>query len=179
MPENFQVASRRSSHSTTLRDVAAVFFRHKKFLSIAFCLAFAAGVIYTVIFPSYKAEIKVLVRRGRIDPAITPTQTPPPAFEHDEISEEEMNSEAELLRDEDILRPVVIQTGLASRSWVSRLQGANEEARIQKAVRRLAGKLDVQPVRKSRLIRISYRSSDPQVAAAVLRSLSDSYVGRH
>ncbi len=104
MPDDFQiVSSRRRSHSPTLRDVAAVFFRHKRLLSISFCLVFAAGLMYTVLFPTYKAEMKVVVRRGRIDPVITPTQTPSPVFEHDEISEEEMNSEVELLRDEDIL----------------------------------------------------------------------------
>ena len=180
MPDDFQIVSPHSrSHSPTLRDVAAVFFRHKRLLSISFCLVFAAGLMYTVLFPTYKAQMKVVVRRGRIDPAVTPTQTPSPVFEHDEISEEEMNSEVELLRDEDILRTVAKQNGMEQASWLSKLQSQNQEVRIEKSVQRLAAKLQVQPVRKSRLITISYRSSDPRQSAAVLRSLADAYLGRH
>jgi uncharacterized protein involved in exopolysaccharide biosynthesis len=75
---------------------------------------------------------------------------------------------------------VVIDTGLASKiSWISRLRGEDREMRVEKAVRRLAGRLEVQPVRKSRLITISYRSSDPRLSAAVLRSLADAYLAKH
>src|SRR5260221_872049 len=102
--------------------------------------------------------MKVIVRRGQIDPAFTPTKTASPSFEHDEISEEELNSEVELLGDEDILRQVVIDTGLANKiSWISRLGRDDYDTRVARAVRRLAGKLEVQPVRKSRLITIFYR----------------------
>ena len=181
MADKIQVLARRNlDRSPSPRDVAAVFFRHKRLLLVSFLLVLAAGVLYAVLAPSYKAEMKVLVRRGRIDPAVTPTQTASPAFEHDEVTEEELNSEVELLGDEDILRKVVLETGLADRvSWISRLRGEDREARIQKAVQRLAGKLEVQPVRKSRLITVAYRSSDPQLAAAVLRSLADAYLEKH
>jgi uncharacterized protein involved in exopolysaccharide biosynthesis len=181
MSEKLQVLARGSlERSPSLRDVAAVFFRHQKLLVVSFFLVLVAGVTYVVLSPSYKAEMKVMVRRGRIDPAVTPTQTPSPAFEHDEISEEELNSEVELLGDDDILRQVVVDTGLTEKiSWVSRLRRENRDMRVEIAVRRLAGKLEVQPVRKSRLITISYRSADPQLSAAVLRSLADAYLAKH
>ncbi len=181
MPDKIQVLTRRNlDRSPSPRDIAAVFFRHPRLLLISFLLMLVAGVLYAVLAPSYKSEMKVLVRRGRIDPAVTPTETASPAFEHDEITEEELNSEVELLGDEDILRKVVLETGLADRvSWISRLRGDDREARVQRAVQRLAGKLEVQPVRKSRLITVSYRSPDPQLAAAVLRSLADTYLEKH
>ncbi len=173
------VASRGPLHSPTLRDVAAVFFRQKRLLAISFAVIAATGILYSVLFPSYKAEMKVLLRRGRIDPAVSPTPTPSPAFEHDEITEEELNSEVELLHDEDILRQVVLDTGLARKTWVSALTLQNPEARTEKAVRRLADKLDVQPVRKSRLFTVSYSSSDAARSAAVLRSLARAYLAKH
>jgi uncharacterized protein involved in exopolysaccharide biosynthesis len=43
----------------------------------------------------------------------------------------------------------------------------------------LAEKLEVRPVRKSRLITVAYRSSDPQLSVAVLRSLADAYLAKH
>src|SRR6266849_9633073 len=148
MSDKLQVLGRHNlDRSPSPRDVAAVFFRHPKLLSVSFLLVLAAGVVYAVLAPSYKAEMKVLVRRGRIDPTVTPTQTASPVFEHDEITEEELNSEVELLGDEDILRRVVIATGLADNiSWISRLRREDHETRIQKAVQRLAGRLEVQPV---------------------------------
>jgi uncharacterized protein involved in exopolysaccharide biosynthesis len=108
-----------------------------------------------------------------------PTPSPSPAFEHDEIAEEELNSEVELLHDEDILRQVVVETGLARATWSSALTGQSPDERIEKAVRRLARKLEVQPVRKSRLITVSYSSSNPERSAAVLRSLARTYLTKH
>src|SRR5271165_4136173 len=180
MPEKLQVLARRNAErSPSPRDLAAILFRHQRLLLASFLAVLTAGVVYAALTPTYKAEMKVLVRRGRIDPAVTPTETVSPAFEHDEISEEELNSEVELLGDEDILRTVAIETGLAEKvSWLSRLRGEDRETRIQKAVQRLARKLEVQPVRKSRLITVAYRSSDPRLSAGVLRSLADAYLER-
>jgi uncharacterized protein involved in exopolysaccharide biosynthesis len=180
MPEGLQIVHINGAPgSPTLRDIAAVFFRHRRLLLTSFSLVLAGGVFYFALFPSYKSEMKVLVRRGRIDPAITPTPSPSPAFEHDEITEEELNSEVELLRDDDILRQVVIETGLAKANWLSKLLSPSDDERTEKAVRRLAKKLDVQPVRKSRLISVSYSSSRPQRSAVVLRSLARAYLARH
>ena len=55
--------------------------------------------------------MKVLVRRGRVDPLVTPAPTPSPMFQRDEITEEELNSQVELLRDDEILRTVVQAAG--------------------------------------------------------------------
>lgn len=169
----------RPVHSPTLRDVAAVFFRHKRLLITCFTVFAVTGILYSTLFPSYESQMKVLIRRGRIDPVITPTPSPSPAFEHDEITEEELNSEVELLTDEDILRQVVLATDLAKPTWKSRLLGETSEQRTQKAVQRLAKQLDIKPIRKSRLIAISYRSSDSARSAAVLQALSRTYLTKH
>jgi uncharacterized protein involved in exopolysaccharide biosynthesis len=180
MSQDLQVvASRSSLNSLTLRDVAAVFFRQKRLLAISFAVIATAGVLYSALFPSYKAEMKVLLRRGRIDPAVSPAPTQSPAFQRDDIAEEELNSEVELLRDEDLLRQVVLDTGLARKTWFSALTLQNPEEWTEKAVRRLADKLQVQPVRKSRLITVSYNSSDATQSAAVLRSLARAYLAKH
>ena len=179
MNDELQLVSRRVLPRTpTLRDVAAVYFRHQRLLIISFLVVLAGGILYRLAVPSYKAEMKVLVRRGRVDPAVTATETVSSAFEHAEVSEEEMNSEVELLRDEDILRQVVVENRLAGESWLSRLRTPGEEARIEKAVQRLAKNIAIQPVRKSRLITISYQSSSPRQSAAVLNSLAGAYLAK-
>lgn len=179
MREVFQSAYSRSDRGPTLREIAAVFFRHVRLLKISFLVVLAAGMTYAVICPTYEAQMRVLVRRGRIDPAVTPTQTVAPLLQQDTVSEEELNSQAELLRDDDILRQVVQKTGLADHgSLLSAVLLENDEERTAHAVKRLAARLEVVPVRKSQIIAVSYRSSGPRMSAAVLRALADAYLAK-
>src|SRR3954470_122095 len=101
MNKRLQVGQIEGESNPSLRDLAAVFFRHKWLLKVSFLLVFAAGMVYSIISPSYEAKMKVLVQRGRIDPAVTPTQSVTPLMQQ-EISEEELNSQAELLHDDDL-----------------------------------------------------------------------------
>lgn len=146
MTEELQTQHRLSgARAVTLRDIASVFFRHKKIFVYSFTLVLSVGLLYRILCPSYQAEMKILVGHGRIDPAVTPTQTPPPLLDRTEVSEEELNSEVELLKDEDILRNVALTSGLANqRSWVSWLLREDREQQISHAVKRLAAKINVQ-----------------------------------
>ena len=179
MRETRQFVSAPYDSPPTARDLAAVFFRHTWLVKVSFLLVFAAGMVYAIVSPSYEARMKVLVRRGRIDPAVTPTQSVAPLVQQDVVSEEELNSQAELLRDDDILRNVVRETGLAEQGgWVSFLTGQDQEQRVAHAVKRLAAKLDVAPVRKSQIITVSYSSSDGRMSASVLRALAQAYMAK-
>jgi uncharacterized protein involved in exopolysaccharide biosynthesis len=164
----------------TLRDILAVLFRQRRVVIFSFVTIFAGTILYGWLAPSYQAEMKVIVRKGRVDPIMTPVPTPSPEFIRGEVSEEEINSEVTLLRDESVLRSVVIRSGLANHQTVTGLFSRDDEgARIERAVRRLASHLEVEPGRKTNLIRVSYRSSDPGRSADVLRMLGDAYLERH
>jgi len=106
--------------------------------------------------------------------------TPSPEFMHGEVSEEEINSEVALLRDEYVLRSVVAKSGLADQKGFAGLFSQDSDGvRTERAIRRLASHLEVEPVRKTNLIRITYRSTNPAQAANVLRALGDAYLERH
>src|SRR5579864_5465961 len=64
-------------NSPTLRDVLAVFFRQQRKFLVAFAAIFAGIVGYGLFATSYEAHMKVLLRRGRIDPIVTAEQAPP------------------------------------------------------------------------------------------------------
>jgi succinoglycan biosynthesis transport protein ExoP len=181
MPEELRLIPRSARvPSPTLRDLMAVVFRQRRLALISFGLVFFAVVLYGLIAPPYKAEMKVLVRRGRVDPVVT--STPSQAeFEREGVTEEELNSEVELLHDGEILRTVVLHSGLISegRSWFWSLFGDNEERQLARAVRRINKRLTVEPVRKATLITVSYKSSSPGQAANVLHSLASAYLDRH
>jgi uncharacterized protein involved in exopolysaccharide biosynthesis len=163
--------------SPTMRDLLAVVFRQRRLAWISFMATFLAVLGYGVLAPSYQAHMNVLVRRGRVDPLVTPAPTPSPMFQRDEVTEEELNSQVELLRDDEILRTVVQASGLTV-PWYERYLGGSEEVRLARSVRRMARRLTVVPVRKTNIIQVEYSSSDPAQAAAVLHSLAHAYLER-
>lgn len=163
----------------TARELAAVLFRHRRYVIGTFLVVFLLIIFYGICRPSYRAEMKLLVGKGRADPPVVPQAT---SFDYSryEVTEEEINSEVQLLQDIDVLRPVVAKTGLDRRERVLWARTADKgEARIMRAVRRLAGRLKVTPIRKTHLITVAYESGDPETAARVLRELSAVYVQKH
>jgi uncharacterized protein involved in exopolysaccharide biosynthesis len=164
--------------SPTMRDLLAVLFRQRRLALFSFMATFLAVLGYGLLAPSYQAHMNVLVRRGRVDPLVTPAPTPSPMFQRDEITDEELNSQVELLRDDEILRTVVQATAPAGSPWYERYLGGSEEVRLARSVRRMARRLTVVPIRKTNIIQVDYSSSDPAQAAAVLHSLAHAYLER-
>src|SRR5271156_5084345 len=156
----------------TRRELAMVLFRQRRvFLGVG-GLVFLFAVVYAFAGASYRAQVRVLVRRGRADPPVTAQPNAPPDFSRVEVTEEELNSEVELLKDDDVLRRVVETNGLAAHDWLRWLRPhEGQAARVERAARKLASRLDVAPLKKTNLIAISYNASDPQSAARVLQSL--------
>jgi polysaccharide biosynthesis transport protein len=163
-----------------MRDLLAVVFRQRRLAVIAFVLSLAAVIAYRLIAPGYESEMKILLRRGRVDPVVAPTPSQAELIRQG-VTEEEVNSEAELLHDNEILRTVVQRTGLAREgsSWFWNLVGDDPGKSLARAVRRLDRRLTVEPIRKTALINVSYQSSDPEQTAKVLRSLAGAYLERH
>lgn len=164
----------------TLRDVLAVIFRQQRMFWFVFPSVFLVVSGYGLLAPSYQSHMKILLRRGRVDALITPGPSPTTDLARPEISEEELNSEAELLRDDGLLRRVAEVNGLAGKGSVDFLRGKQtEEMRLARAARRLAGRIKIDPLRKTNLIAVSYNASDPAEAARVLETLASLYVEKH
>jgi uncharacterized protein involved in exopolysaccharide biosynthesis len=181
MPEELRLVPKPiRTPSPTLRDLLAVVFRQRRLALIAFVVVLAAIIAYRLIAPGYESEMKVLLRRGRVDPVVAPTPSQAELIRQG-VTEEEVNSEAELLHDNEILRTVVQRTGLAAEgsSWFWSLVGDDAGKSLARAVRRMDRRLTVEPIRKSALITVSYESSDPEQTARVLQSLADAYLERH
>jgi uncharacterized protein involved in exopolysaccharide biosynthesis len=131
------------------------------------------------MFPAYKAEMTLLLLKGRVDPAITALPDAAPWPDRQEITEEELNSQVELLRDQALLRSAADKSGLAHRSsWIDRLLSRTRDQRIEDAAAHLKRQINIQPARKSHLISVSYQASNPQLSASVLQSLAEAYLAR-
>jgi uncharacterized protein involved in exopolysaccharide biosynthesis len=157
-----------------------VMFRRRRVFAWVSGLVLAAAILYALAGAKYEANMKVLVRRGRADAPVSAGENAPLDLTRMAITEEELNSEVELLRDDEVLRNVVRQTGVGIGGWWNFLHhGEGPAERMERAARRLAHKLNVEPIKKTNLIAISYAAGDPQAAAKVLQSLADVYLEKH
>jgi uncharacterized protein involved in exopolysaccharide biosynthesis len=179
--QNSMSTDRHGSFSSfSSRDLIAIGFRQKGTILNTFCAILLGAIVAAVIQPpDYKASTMFLIERARMDPVVSPGQDA--AQVRAEVTEEELNSEVELLQSEDVLRQVVLAAGLNhKRSWL-RFLGVKEtdEERIEKAAIRLQKELKIEPVRKSNLIAVSYNSSDAHLAAKVLQALDEAYLQKN
>ena len=167
------------SSSFTVRDLLAIVFRHKRTVVICFA-GVLLGTVFAVLANPYRASTKFLVSHERMDPVISPQQTNPDAKAPD-VSEEDINSEIEILKSGDVARRVVLAVGLDKKKSLSEyiLGAATPEERTAKAVARLESDLKIEPVNKSHVITVTYTASDPKLAANVLKALGDAYMQQH
>ena len=98
----------------------------------------------------------------------------------EEISEEELNSEVELLDGQELLRKVVLANGLEnSKQFSTDASVPSTDPDVERATEKLRSKLTVEPVRKTNIISVTYESTDPDMAAQVLKSLASFYLDKH
>jgi uncharacterized protein involved in exopolysaccharide biosynthesis len=168
----------------TLRDVAAPLFRRQRLVILSFAGIFLGGLLAALFLPKqYSANMEILVKRERVDPVVTTEATPQGTLPAPAVTEDEINSEVEILRSHDLLEKVVAATGLqgAARHTFLKFAISQDDPAIEmsRAVERLGGKLQIEALTKTDLIQIGYQSPDPQLSHRVLEKLGDLYMEKH
>ena len=167
-----------NSHATpspTLRELAATLFGRAKLMAVCFAVILLGGLVYAWGTPRYESHFRVLLRRERSDPMVSPRPASGVDFTRPEISEEELNSEVELLRDQDLLK----QVAEAAAFVPAGISESQRPAEVERAVRKVAQRLSVEALKKSDIIQVSYRDTDRERAARILAALSTLYVRKH
>src|SRR5271163_202072 len=118
----------------TMRDVVMPVFRQRRLVALTFLGIFVGAMLGAVLLPrKYEAEMKILVNRERVDAVVTPDPDNVngpgivPA-----VSEEDLNSEVELIKSRDLLERVVLTCGLAvetKSSWEQLIERAENSVR--------------------------------------------------
>ena len=166
----------------SLRDGASALFRRKALVLFTFLAVVLGTAVVTYLLPDkYESRMKILVKNQRVDVAITPQATGgAPVTVESEVSENEINSEIELLTSRDLLSQVAKETGLgqagSSHFWKKHIP---EAERLEKAATDLSKDLTITPVKKANVISISYSANSPELAAAVLKKLGELYLEKH
>jgi len=161
----------------TLRDIFAVLFRQRLAFTISFAVVVIAVAVSGVWIPKYEARMKILVQRQHSDSTVTATADSPEQASNDQVSEEDLNSEVELLRSNDLMQKVVLTTGAGGTS-ASPTDGEPDE-KTATAARRLSKDLKIEPIHKTNVISVSYQAGDPQTAERVLKALAAAYTEKH
>jgi uncharacterized protein involved in exopolysaccharide biosynthesis len=167
----------------TARDVLTPLFRHKRVMITSFLLIALASIFFALGFSnSYEAHMEILVNRDRVDPVVTTETSSPVMIPASAVTEEEINSEAELLRSRDVLEQVALENGLAEKekhSWRRFFVKQNDAEYLSRAVGHLGKALKIETPTKTNLISVSYASTNPQTAYGVLNALATAYVEKH
>jgi uncharacterized protein involved in exopolysaccharide biosynthesis len=146
------IGNPKAGFSPTPRDLAATIFRRPRLVTASFGLVLVATMLFVFLSPRYESHFKVLLRRGRFDPVVSAQPASAMDFTRPDITEEELNSEVELLRDEDLLKQVARVAELIP----AETRDGDRPAEIENAVRKLARGLEVESLKKSNLIQVRY-----------------------
>jgi uncharacterized protein involved in exopolysaccharide biosynthesis len=185
---DFAPPSAKTISRVSLRDLLAIGFRRKRIAALCFFGVLLGAFLFAFVVPTqYLATTKFMVQRDRADAVVSSQATNMPSLTTPitasaQVTEEELNSEIGLLQnDGDVLRKVVLACGLNNKKSLSEyiFGPASPEKRIAKAVQRLGSSLKVEAEKKSDLIDVSYASSDPELAAHVLKALGEAYIQKH
>jgi uncharacterized protein involved in exopolysaccharide biosynthesis len=168
----------------TLRDLVSPLFRYRRLATYCFVVSLLCAVAAAMLLSrKYESQMEILVNRERLDPVVTTESTTQIPQVAPQVTEEEINSEVELVQSRDVLEKVVVACGLqkaVTDSWLTRwLSGRDEVSEKSRAVETLSRQLKVKIVPKTNLIAVSYRAQDPRVAFGVLNVLATLYLEKH
>src|SRR5205814_8464981 len=82
---------------------------------------------------------------------------------------QDVNSEVELIKSRDVLEKLALSTGVSP----------NDTIRLNEAVQELEKNVTAEPMKKTKLIRVTYRAASPHRAELVLQALGRLYPEQH
>jgi uncharacterized protein involved in exopolysaccharide biosynthesis len=152
----------------SLRTLMEAFFRHPMRLAWAAGLPLLVTVLMLLLMPNrYLATMQLAVLNTRQYSVISSDSDQPTKVIGD-ITDSDVNSQAQLLRSRDVLNQTLDQLGKPSSPAMVR----------DRAIEALDSKLDVEPVRESNILNVSYVDSSPAKAKDTLQALASSFVGK-
>jgi uncharacterized protein involved in exopolysaccharide biosynthesis len=164
-------------------------FRHRGKALCLFTAVMAGAVIATLLWPrAYASQAKLLVRLGRENVTLDPTATigQAPAVVVPPSRENEINSVIEAVRSRALLEQVVdalgpeaiLGEGPAGEGGPTD-SSPEAKARRARAATRLGRLLQVEAVKKSNVIAITYEGPTPELAQAVVTKLVELSLDYH
>jgi uncharacterized protein involved in exopolysaccharide biosynthesis len=160
-----------ASASSARIFMEALFRQQRLFMRLAGMILLLVFVVTLTTKKQYRSEMKFLVENTRSNATITPDRSTSPAAT--ELTEEQINSELEVLQSQDVALAV------ADPEWASLPVAERTPAAIKAHELKLTSfvkHLKIEPVRKSNVITVSYLAATPREATDTLERLSNAYL---
>ena len=107
----------------SIRDICYVLFRHQRKFLLFFLIVMAPVTLWTLIAPEiYQSNAKLLVRLGRESVTLDPTATTGPIISVGQSRENEIKSELEILKSQELVENVVDAIGPSTKPSVWRYE---------------------------------------------------------
>lgn len=173
----------------------AVVLRQRRFiLLVTLAGTLACMVMMLLRGPLYEATAHLAVVPERARMVISPD--PKTGALTETVNEHDLNSEVALLRSDQLLREVaqlhpqngatdepgglgaLVRGFMAAPGTLYRSMHGVTSDPLDDEIREIRARLEIQPVKMSNLIRVSYREADPARAAALVNALAEGHVNR-
>ncbi len=164
----------------SIQDYLRIFVKRRWTILAVFVtvVALAALKTFTAI-PIYQATVQLLIERQ--PPRVLETQTQP---SYDYYGEEFYQTQYKLLESRALAKKVADKLNLKSRQpYAKMFEGlpadvdqATKQRLEESLVDVVTGGIEVEPVRTSRLVNVSYSSPDPKFAAEVANTLGQAFI---
>lgn len=174
----------------TLTDIGRVLFARQLLVFAVFAAVVGVGTLVTLrTSPRYQSTMKILITRDRLDPQVSSSDKTNDML-RGELTEEDFNSELEILQSRAVLEATARQLGLDKPSeeketpgkfgeWYRSLHKQAPASSFEQTVTRMAESLEAVPIKKSRILQVSYQDESPERAAQVLQVLYQKYAEHH
>ena len=150
-----------------LRTLVDILRRRSWMIGWIFLLVVAAAIVFTFFqTPTYRAS--ALLEIGRGDGSVPSVAS---LFAEGDPSEEQLRTNFELLRSETLATRVVETLGLDRMEEFA----ADEEATPQSIVAAFLERLVIDPVAESRLVRVTFSATSPELAARIVNEVVASF----
>ena len=173
-----------------LQDLRNILWARKWLILGAALLTFTLTAVGTWLTkPVYSSSASILVMKERFDAPVTPEQIMAAGRPDTRMTEEDVNSEVEIINSPSLQAQVVkklqLEKNFATKSSGSVFAAFDKDPTDDKlsasslALAKLQENLTVEPGKKSNLIKITYKANNREQAALVVNTLCDLYQERH
>ena len=174
--------------SSSLREFLTIVFKRRRLILSFFLATVVVTALATFLVPpTYEATAAILIKKASAEMPLIPTASSQLIIS--QVTEEDLNSEMTILKSrqaiEDTLHGLGVDEswrheGPLQRAWeaLAGALGAPHLSYFDEMVLQLEKKIEVRPIRKSNVLEISYRHTDPEWATRVVQGLTDRYLTR-
>ena len=176
-----QLIDDRQQQPSGLRELLAIVFKHKvKIVTVFFAVSLVVTIGAFVIPPAYEAESSLMVKIGReylSRSEIGSSDKMPPVMS---LSQEEIaNSEIQILTSRDSIEKVISALKLENVYPKLREETSPKSSPMDSAIALFSKNLSAEAIRRSNVIKVTFRHEDPRIAATAVDMLVEQFKEKH